>query len=176
MVLPSLLAFPLLEGHACWSTCGRRTRPCYFPKPLLKGVAKAALYCAHRTSDFPALYPYPARRLVWSPLRASSDHRFIVGALRAQRPCQLSRTPLPSSPIFSPGGLVDPRMRASDEHSFIVRVLRARRMVWWLPIPPFELARVLTLKIVRHPIPETRLPSPVEGRLTEPLYRRSMLS
>ena len=39
---------------------------------------------------FPALYPYPARRLVWSPLRASSDHCFIVGALRAQRPCQLS--------------------------------------------------------------------------------------
>ena len=45
-----------------------------------------------RTSGkrFPALYPYAARRLVWSPLRASSDHCFIVGALRAQRPCQLS--------------------------------------------------------------------------------------
>ena len=28
---------------------------------------------------------------MWSPLRASSDHRFIVGALRTQRPCQLSR-------------------------------------------------------------------------------------
>ena len=28
---------------------------------------------------------------MWSPLRASSDHRFIVGALRAQRPYQLSR-------------------------------------------------------------------------------------
>src|SRR3989442_917628 len=27
MVPPSSLAFPLLEGHACWSMCGRRTRP-----------------------------------------------------------------------------------------------------------------------------------------------------
>ncbi len=24
---PSLLVFPLLEGHPCWSMCGRRTRP-----------------------------------------------------------------------------------------------------------------------------------------------------
>jgi len=36
-------------------------------------------------------HSHSARRLVWSPLRASSDHSFIVGALRAQRPCQLSR-------------------------------------------------------------------------------------
>jgi len=28
---------------------------------------------------------------LWSPLRASGDHRFIVGALRAQRPHQLPR-------------------------------------------------------------------------------------
>jgi hypothetical protein len=44
------------------------------------------------------------------------------------------------------------------------------------PPIPFELARVLTLIGVRHTIPETRLPSPVEGRLTEHLYRRSILS
>ena len=25
--LPSSLAYPLSEGHPCWSTCGRRTRP-----------------------------------------------------------------------------------------------------------------------------------------------------
>src|SRR6185436_20418124 len=31
---------------------------------------------------------------LWSPLRASGDHRFIVGALRAQRPHQLPRFPL----------------------------------------------------------------------------------
>jgi hypothetical protein len=55
--------------------------------------SRTVLHCAYRPSDFPALHPYPARRLVWSPLRASSDHRFIVGALRAQRPCQLSRHP-----------------------------------------------------------------------------------
>jgi hypothetical protein len=41
---------------------------------------------------------------------------------------------------------------------FIVRVLRARRMVWWLPIP------------------STWLPSPVEGRLTKLLYRRSIIA
>jgi len=71
---------------------------------------------------------------MWSPLRASSDHRFTVGALRAQRPCQLSR------------------------HS------------------SFELAPVHTYKMVRHTIPTTWLPSPAEGRLTEHLYRRSMIS
>ena len=27
MIPPSSLAFPLLEGHPCWATCGRRTRP-----------------------------------------------------------------------------------------------------------------------------------------------------
>src|SRR6185295_14496424 len=31
---------------------------------------------------------------LWSPLRAAGDHRFIVGALRAQRPHQLPRLPL----------------------------------------------------------------------------------
>jgi len=35
---------------------------------------------------------------LWSPLRASSDHRFIVGALRAQRPHQLPRHLLWSPP------------------------------------------------------------------------------
>ena len=27
MLPPSSLVFPLLEGHSCWSKCGRRTRP-----------------------------------------------------------------------------------------------------------------------------------------------------
>ena len=40
------------------------------------------------------LHLHSARQLVWSPLRASSDHRFIVRALRAQRPYQLPRYPL----------------------------------------------------------------------------------
>jgi hypothetical protein len=47
-----------------------------------------------------SLCPRSARRLVWSPLRASSDHRFIVGALRAQRPCQ--------PPCHSPPGRFSP--------------------------------------------------------------------
>jgi len=45
-------------------------------------------------------HPHSARRLVWSPLRASSDHRFIVGALRAQGPYQLPRHPLLSVRIL----------------------------------------------------------------------------
>ena len=62
MILPNSLAFSLLEGHACWSTCGRRTRP-------FSGRA----FREHRTNVgvLPIL--------------------FIVGALRAQRPCQLPR-------------------------------------------------------------------------------------
>ncbi len=37
------------------------------------------------------LYPHQRGGWLWSPLRASSDHCFIVGALRAQRPHQLPR-------------------------------------------------------------------------------------
>ena len=59
--------------------------------PLFKGRPGSVPTCARRTRWAITLHLQPARRLVWSPLRASSDHRFIVGALRAQRPCQLSR-------------------------------------------------------------------------------------
>ena len=44
----------------------------------------------------------PTRRLVWSLLRTSSDHSFIVGALRARRPCQLSRHFPSQFAYFSP--------------------------------------------------------------------------
>lgn len=50
--------------------------------------------------------PYSARRLMWSPLSALSDHRFLVEAQRAQRPCQLFRySPfnLPRALIFFTG-------------------------------------------------------------------------
>jgi hypothetical protein len=65
MILSSILASPLLEGRRSWSTCGRR-------KLIL-------------------IYPSSARGLALSPLRASRDHCFIVGPLRAQRLCRLSR-------------------------------------------------------------------------------------
>ena len=42
---------------------------------------RAVLHCAHRTSDFAALYPYPARQLAWSPLRASSDNNVRPSSL-----------------------------------------------------------------------------------------------
>ena len=35
MILSSILASPLLEGHPCWSTCGRRTRLQMLPPSLL---------------------------------------------------------------------------------------------------------------------------------------------
>jgi hypothetical protein len=59
----------------------------------------------HQCADSPTLYPYPARRLVWFPLHASSDHSFTVGALRAQRLCQLSRHSLSKLARFSLRGL-----------------------------------------------------------------------
>ncbi len=62
-------AFSLQEWHTCWSKCGRRTRRNF------------------------TLHLYLARRLVWSPLRASSDHRFIVGPLRAQELSALTYFP-----------------------------------------------------------------------------------
>ena len=80
--------------------CRRHCLPSIFATSL--GSGQTVLHCTHRTSDFLTLCPHPARRLVWSPLRASSDHSFIVGALRAQRPCQLPR-PSPSklaSPLW----------------------------------------------------------------------------
>ena len=180
MILPSLLAFPLLEGHACWSTCGRRTRP-------FSGRA----FREHRTnvSVLPIL--------------------FIVGALRAQRPYQLSATPVQARlPISPPHSLVDPRMRASNyimvpqsllvpplkrwsglipfcahrpntTHDFSIKIIPACRGLRARGIDQtatllVKLAPVLTLTIVRRPIPETWLPSPIEEGLTEHPYRRSI--
>ena len=74
---------------------------------------RTVLHCVHQGSDFPALYPYPASRLVWSPLRASNEGLLRSRVARAQRPCQLS-SPLPfqassflfnrmlKKPLFSP--------------------------------------------------------------------------
>ena len=68
-------------------------------------------------------------------LRASSDHRFIVGALRAQRLASLLAFPFQARSYFSSkGGLVDPQLRVSNEHIPIVRVPRAKRTTR-LPIP-----------------------------------------
>ena len=89
--LPLRVAFSPAHPLARRDVPLARARAFRFSPLCPKGSSQTALHCAHRTSDFSALYPYPARRLVWSPLRASSDHRFIVGALRAQRPYQLSR-------------------------------------------------------------------------------------
>src|SRR6185295_17739190 len=50
IIPPSMLVSLSRAGHTCWSYCGRRTRPSLLLKPLLKGAAKAALHCAHRTS------------------------------------------------------------------------------------------------------------------------------
>jgi hypothetical protein len=79
---------------------------------------------------------------------------------------------------------------------FIVRVLRASRMVWLFPPIPSELAHLslhraawLILDCARRTRPfrgrafreqeddqaASRLPSPIEGRLTEHLYRRSII-
>ena len=40
-----------LNGEAWWfPNCAPRNRLFQFPKPLLRGAAEVALYCAHRTS------------------------------------------------------------------------------------------------------------------------------
>jgi len=71
--------FPSFGGCALREHRRSSSRPSHTPSQ-----------CARPTRGY-LLHPHSARRLVWSPLRASSDHRFTVGALRAQRPCQLSR-------------------------------------------------------------------------------------
>jgi hypothetical protein len=86
------------------------------PQTSLKGSGRSWPLLRASDDRFPTPYPYLARRLVWSPLRASSDHCFIVGALRAQRPCQLSRHLPPSSLVFLWGrGLIDLPLRALSQ-------------------------------------------------------------
>jgi hypothetical protein len=92
--LPSLF----MTVRAVCARCGHRPRdysmynnPSKLARFSLRGSSRTVLHCAHRASDFPALYPYPARRLVWSPLRASNEGLLRPRVARAQRPCQLSR-------------------------------------------------------------------------------------
>jgi len=82
------------------------------------------------------------------PLRASNDHRFIVGVPRAQRitgaafrpSCSGSRGPHGFSPIFlSPSwgaAWLNPQLRASREHRFTVRPLRAKGVHQATPLSP----------------------------------------
>jgi hypothetical protein len=65
----------------------------------LRGVAKAALYCAHRTSTF--------LLCAFREQEGWSGGCFLV---------------LPIPYFLFKGGLVDPRLRASNEHILIVRV------------------------------------------------------
>ena len=121
------------------------------------GSRRAVLHCADRTSDFPAPYPYPARRLVWSLLRASSDHSFTLGALRAQRPCQLLRTLLPSSLVLSQGwGLNDLLLRAFNEGLLRPRVARARKIIRLHPSYLCQLIQGSGWPIVRDASPARR--------------------
>jgi|CXWL01.1.fsa_nt_gi hypothetical protein len=66
----------------------KKERVCTFPESTL-----SISVCAYRTRWNFTLYLHSARRLVWSPLRASSDHCTTVGALRAQELSALTYFP-----------------------------------------------------------------------------------
>jgi hypothetical protein len=67
-------------------------------------------------------------------LRASSDHSFIVGALRARRAPDRSLL-LPSSLVISQGwGLIDLPLRASNEGLLRPRVARAQKIIRLHPL------------------------------------------
>jgi hypothetical protein len=105
----------------------RRTTTFRFTMPLFRGVAEAALYCAHRTSTFLSCAfceqeghlaaPFPSSKLarfsllagdpIGLPLRASKD---------INDPSKLAR--------FSLKGVawISPQLRTSNDHSFIVGV------------------------------------------------------
>ena len=111
MIPPSSLDFSLLERHSCWSKCGRRTRQNL------------------------TLNLHSARRLVWSPLRASSDHCFIVGALRAQRPYQPPRYSLLRARV--PGAQ---DQRGCPSHPFHRARSASKKNTWPLPSPHFNVS------------------------------------
>jgi len=85
MIPPSSLAFPLLERHPCWSTCGRRTRP-------FSGRA----FREHRTNMgvLPILFivrVLRARRMVW---------RITFHPSQAARCASTEDHQAPSPPLF----------------------------------------------------------------------------
>ena len=97
MIPPSSLVFPLLEGHPCWSTCGRRTRP-------FSGRA----FREHRTNV--GVLP------LFHRAGCSSTENYLIYLL----------TLLPHSHRLSQeGGLFGLPLRASNEHIPIVRVPQA---------------------------------------------------
>ena len=78
-----------------------RAHSCSLPVRHQSRERERGLQARPSSRIFPILYFIFKGSLVDPRLRASSDHRFIVGALRAQRPCQLSRHLPPSSFVFS---------------------------------------------------------------------------
>jgi len=102
-----LACFSLLEGHAYWSTCGRRTRSSDSLYRYFKGVDAAALYCAHRTSTFVSCAFCEQEGHLAAPF---SSH--------------------PSSLVPLQGwGLIDLPLRASNEGLLRPRVARARKII-----------------------------------------------
>jgi hypothetical protein len=77
-----------------------------------------------------------ARRLIWSPLRASSDHSFFVGG-SASTKTMPAASPLPFQAHSSPlrgWGLIDLPLRASNEGLLRPRVARAQKIIRLHPL------------------------------------------
>ena len=82
MIPPSSLAFSLLEGHPCWSTCGRRTRLQMIPpSSLVISQGWGLIDLPLRASNEGLLRPRVARAQKIIRLHPLP---FIVGALRAR--------------------------------------------------------------------------------------------
>jgi len=127
MIPPSSLAFPLLEGHPCWSTCGRRTRLQMIPPSSLvisQGWGCLIFHCARPTRAF-------SGRALREHRRSSGSIPSSVPGAQDQRGCPshpfhrarsaskkdglaISAYPFQArSPISPQSSLVDPQMRAS---------------------------------------------------------------
>ena len=105
-----------------------RVRSCNHTPRLDKDSRQLVLVSLSCRALYPEFHPHSARQLVWSPLRALSDHSIIVGAQRAQRPCQLPRISPSKLDYFSHKEVADGSPNcARPTRAFIGRALREQR-------------------------------------------------
>jgi len=109
---------PIASKSISWDVPLALTRAFRFTLPPFRGVAKAALYCAHPPNP---LFPFKGS-LVDPQMRASNEF--------TDDPSKLARY------LFKGWGLIDLPLRASNEGLLRPRVARAQKIIRLHPLSP----------------------------------------
>jgi hypothetical protein len=116
-----LARFSFLEGHPCWSTCGRRTR-------LQMNTPSLLVISSGMGADRSSTARVQRGESATARCASTEDHQAPSRPLFCEQEGHLTAPSLslPAALAYPiKGGLVDPLLRALNEHIHIVRVPRA---------------------------------------------------